>query len=369
MRFDIFPIVLVSSCRMSTSGRPPEFDISLCYVSEDNGYVTDVRGVLEVVGMRVLDDKFTESQFGTTPLNNLDVAYRDRSYLTVAFISQNYVRKEWVAPDELAAQVWAFNELASRFIAIRLDDAELPGLSLSSHHVDNRSMDIAKVVGAIKSRLDLLTTQPELLNAELHPRLKLPDGPEGRQQLIQEQPPGWRAAFKASIMHEGLDRLEPKWYDHQLGLRKVPGLHFRRHESAKFLQGHVLGGVQTMIQDFSSHIARNDSVEKSGDPNAIEQYAQEFVSLYEGLLDWAARTRGSSTPPNWSVMVQTSAQLADALLISVKEFVDSYAREAENLLNDVGDDAHDRKSLTLKFDLDSALLDILLIEYKKVHRG
>lgn len=118
-------------------------------------------------------------------------------------------------------------------------------------------------------------------------------------------------------MWAGKEELQAKWYDHQLGLGQLPGLKYRSDQVRKFLEEQVLNGLRSTVHEIT-HLLDSDlqdralgKMKESADPALIDHYARRFVSVYDGLLDWAAIIRGASVPDEWKLMTEKTAQLAD----------------------------------------------------------
>jgi hypothetical protein len=351
-----------------------DFDVALSYAGEDRGYVAAVANGLREAGVRVFYDEFMVADlWGVDLYSYLDDVYRNRARFTVVFISQNYAAKAWTSHERQSVQARAMNETGPYLLPVRIDDAELPGLRPTVSCIDARQTVPGQLVELIKKKVGLGPTKRNTKNdeVELVRSLGIPGTPEQRQQLLSERPIAWEYILWASIMWEGKERLEGKWYDHELRLPR-PSLSILNADNIREFPNEVLDYLRDFMRRLNLLFAA-DSQEwalgksgEPGDPVKIDHYARRIVSLYEELIDWAAQLRGIKARPEYARLVEIAAQFADLPLHLMRSFFDDFVQEISALPARIEAGEHVDFRLTLKLDLDSSVTNALLQEYERV---
>jgi hypothetical protein len=102
-----------------------------------------------------------------------------------------------------------------------------------------------------------------------------------------------------------------------------------------------------------------------GDPNRIEHIASRIVGIYEELLDWAARIRGTGMSEEFARSLELLAHAADRPITEIREFIDHFVTEAERFPTLLSKG----RQLTLHFQLtltaDEALLNEVVSEAQR----
>jgi hypothetical protein len=121
-----------------TRTRPTKpYEIALSFAGEDRPFVEQVANQLRSMGVKVFYDSFeTVNLFGKDLAAHLGEIYKDRANYCAMFISNHYVRKAWPTLERQHAQARALAERREYILPIRLDDAEVPGLSPTIGFVD-----------------------------------------------------------------------------------------------------------------------------------------------------------------------------------------------------------------------------------------
>lgn len=116
------------------------YEIVLSFAGEDRPFVQQVARQLRSMDVKVFYDAFEEVDlFGKDLAAHLARIYKDCADYCAMFISNHYVRKTWPQLERQHAQARALAEQREYILPIRLDDAEVPGLSPTIGYVDARS--------------------------------------------------------------------------------------------------------------------------------------------------------------------------------------------------------------------------------------
>ena len=128
------------------------YEIALSFAGEDRAFVHDVARELDAMGVRVFYDAFEQvNLLGKDLAAHFAGIYKDRAHYCAMFISTHYARKAWPQFERQHAQARALAERREYILPIRLDDAEVPGLSPTIGYVDARGKT-AKAIADILFR-------------------------------------------------------------------------------------------------------------------------------------------------------------------------------------------------------------------------
>lgn len=351
------------------STEPATGDVCLVHVTEDGSYAARLRDTLEAFGISVSTENVSMLDADSPRLRAPQRLVTDRHRLTVILVSDAFELFHVLNASASQAFLQNLAGAPDRCLMAVLDDVQISELApLRAAAVINRLREPSELLVAIKNRLDSLerAEQPRVPERDAVGSASASSG-DDLGELVKHKPSGWRTTLQAAVMVDELHRLEGKRYEHSRG-RTLPGLTYGRYEASNFLQGAVLPDLEGFLQKFSRQISVIKSNAYTEDAARIERSARDLVGLSEQLLDWAARIRGTAAPRSWAGMLQCAAALSDSMLASVDEFVHAYSVEAQRL-RDEDDYDGENVSIVLTFDLDSVLLERLLSEYKKVHRG
>jgi hypothetical protein len=73
----------------------------------------------------------------------------------------------------------------------------------------------------------------------------------------------------------------------------------------------------------------------------IEHLGRLLLDVYENLLDWSARVRGTTTSEEFTRLFDLLARSADNPINEMRAFIDRYVAEANNLPERLSDENHD----------------------------
>lgn len=116
------------------------YEIALSFAGEDRSFVEQVARELHSMGVKLFYDAFEEvNLFGKDLSTHLALIYKDQADYCAIFISAYYTRKAWPQFERQHAQARALAQRREYILPIRLDDAEVPGLSPTISYFDARS--------------------------------------------------------------------------------------------------------------------------------------------------------------------------------------------------------------------------------------
>lgn len=115
------------------------YEVALSFAGEDRPFVDAVAHELQSLGIKLFYDAFEQVDLlGKDLAAHFAGIYKDRAHYCAMFISTHYARKAWPQFERQHAQARALAERREYILPIRLDNAEVPGLSPTIGYVDAR---------------------------------------------------------------------------------------------------------------------------------------------------------------------------------------------------------------------------------------
>jgi TIR domain len=133
---------------------PEQYDVALSFAGEDRAYVEMVADSLRHKGVRVFYDQYEQIDlWGKNLYEYFIEIYKDKSRLTVLFISKHYKDKVWANHEKRAAQARALSESYEYILPARFDDTEIEGLLPTTGYLDLRTRSPEEVSVSICEKL------------------------------------------------------------------------------------------------------------------------------------------------------------------------------------------------------------------------
>jgi hypothetical protein len=272
-----------------------QFDVALSFAGEDREYVNTIADQLRQHGVRVFYDRYEQATlWGKDLYEHLDHVYQRAARFCVLFVSEHYARKVWTNHERKSAQSRALHENQEYILPVRFDDTEIPGLRSTVGYIDARSTTSDELVTLILHKVQRPSDKVPAIVSDIG----VPRTDEQAGQLLTQRPAAWEYLFFAGVLVQGRDALEPKWRDHQLRYARSAGSALSDDDIPYFVQSafRELAGLTNNIE----RILDREATERafgppgaSGDPVQIEHLGRRLLDVYEGLLDWSARIRGT----------------------------------------------------------------------------
>jgi TIR domain len=348
-----------------------QFDVALSFAGEDREYVDNIADRLRTQGVKVFYDRYEQATlWGKDLYEHLDDVYQRAARYCVLFASEHYASKVWTNHERKSAQARALRENEEYILPVRFDDTEIPGLRSTVGYIDARTTTLDQLVDLVLQKIQ----RPSEQTAAPTP-VRAPRTPEQQRQLLAQRPPAWEYLHLAGVLAQGKDALEPKWRDHQVR-------YIRRGGSA--LTGDQIPAfIQVAARELAGH---TDNIERildtkvkerafgppgvPGDPIQIEHLGQLLLDVYENLLDWSARVRGTTTSDQFTRLLDLLASFADNPINEMRAFIDQYVDQAERLPELLAEENDDPIEVTvyLTFTFDEHLSAEYNREMKRLSR-
>jgi hypothetical protein len=195
--------------------------------------------------------------------------------------------------------------------------------------------------------------------------LSTPTLREDRERLAASQAAWWEYRLFAGAMMEGLLALEGKWQDHELRLASGVRTALGPEPVSEFIRREI-GWVRRQASAIERILAA-ETLERAfgapgepGNQERIEATARRIVSIYESLLDWAAKMRSTDPPSEHEEVIELAAQTVDQPLREIRDFVTASADQIARL-QILSESATEEKPIvvrmTLRLTVDEQILD------------
>jgi hypothetical protein len=250
-------------------------------------------------------------------------------------------------------------------IPAKFCDAGSPGVGLRPR---GRTEAQALVGGEVVASVELPGgTEP--LKVERVPRT-----PEEEAVLLQGRQPDWEYLFFAAVLLREMKALEPKYRDHEIGFATPqPGPVLTVENVMDVLggamneAGALVGNVDRVFDPAAQERAFGAEGE-AGDSERIEHLASRVIAIYEGLLDWAARVRGTPVDDDFREIADLVGHFSDLPIQQFRNFVTYTVTQLDRVPTLLAEESDEPVvlTLTLKLDMDEDLLRKHQVEMKRL---
>ncbi|MCL2794654.1 MAG: hypothetical protein FWD85_05035 [Microbacteriaceae bacterium] len=198
--------------------------------------------------------------------------------------------------------------------------------------------------------------------------LQVPRDLSERRSLLANRPVAWEYLLFASVLLEGLARVEPKWRDYHLGYsmrigpqvaaRELPLLVQDRMSQAQAIVGNMMRVIGPTAQE-----AAFGAPGEPGDAALIEHMASRLVQMYEQLLDWADDLLSLRVPEAARRAVELCVKFVEQPVSEFRVFVPKCAADLEAALTTIAAGTGEQVHITMQ--LTFTVPDELPGEFKK----
>jgi hypothetical protein len=299
-----------------------DFDVAVSFAGENRSYVEGVvRGLNPDQVSVFYDDDHKVEMWGQDLVEYFTNLYQHRARYVVMFISTHYAEKMWTTVERRSALARAITQRGPYILPVRLDDTELDGLLPTVSYLDARLEGLKGIIDAIHKKLgaDRVPT-PESYGG------RVPRSPEELQQLLELRPDFWEYWLYAGVLKSGLDALEGKYRDYEMGFAKQTGQAYNGRDAFEFLRS-VPTNAANLVASFNAVVQPEVQARafgepgEPGDPERITHMAKRLIDVYEGLMDEATRLLGSSVPEEFRKAQQAGAKFGRPAVEQIRAFV------------------------------------------------
>lgn len=145
----------VVTSKETASTNPNKFDIALSFAGTNRAEAEQLANIVREAGFTVFYDQFyPEELWGKDLFVLFDEIYRKRSRYCVMFVSEDYIARDWTNHERRSAQARALQAKGAEYILpIKVDEAELPGMTPTIGYLPLADLGIEKIAQLLLKKL------------------------------------------------------------------------------------------------------------------------------------------------------------------------------------------------------------------------
>lgn len=235
------------------------------------------------------------------------------------FVSRAYGEKMWPNVERQNAMATAAKQKSAYILPIRMDDTNLPGLLPTVGYLDARHEGLDGVVNIIREKLG-----QERATASYTGRV--PESQADIELLLALRPDFWEFWLYAGTLRLGLEALEDKYREYDLGFAALTGQSYFGRDAFDFLrtapaQATAMMGNFTAVFSSEAQARAFGEPGEPGDAARIIHLSQRFLDTYEAFMDEAARIRGAALPDEFQKAQAAAAEFGAETVESIRNFI------------------------------------------------
>lgn len=348
-----------------TPDREYEYDLAVSFAGEDREYV---RAIVRGLGddIRVFYDEDEKSKLWGENLADLFMdLYENQSRYVLMIVSTAYAAKMWTHLERQSAMARAMKQAAPYILPVRMDDTELPGLLHTVGYLDARQEGIDGVISILREKLGEQRAAADYDGRVPMTEIEL-------ERLLAIRPALWEYWLYAGALRIGLDALEDKFRDYDLGYAPMSGEVFLDDEAMRLVRSGPTA-ASALVENFNALLtpaAQDAAFGRPGEPGdaaKIMHLARRMVDTYEAFLDNAARLRGAAVPDAYRPAILAAARFGSDAIMEFRRFV-ADAVDTLGSLPEALADATPENPVRLDLTLTMTVSDAVLEEFSDALR-
>lgn len=164
----------------------------------------------------------------------------------------------------------------------------------------------------------------------------VPRTQEELDMLIQLKPDYWEYRLFAGALILEISAMDTRYEDYLLGYAPRRGVAIYDPEFVNFLKMQaselriIAGSFTRLFNDETSARAFNPPG-VAGNVGRILHLAKRYIGIYDELLLWTERLRGTSVPSKYHDLLSILARYSDQPIQEIRRFVAAYAEKVESI--------------------------------------
>lgn len=296
-----------------------EYDLAVSFAGEQRDYV---KGVVRGLGddLSVFYDEDEKAKLlGENLIDLLTDLYQNKAKYVAMFVSAAYAEKMWTNVERQSAMARAAQQRTAYILPIRMDDTDLPGLLPTVGFLDARVEGLDGVITVLREKLGGVRVATNYTG-------RVPQTQADIELLLATRPDWWEYWLYAGALRVGLDSLEAKYRDYEMGFAVPTGEAYFGRDAFNFLRtvpvraNNLVNNFNAVFQSEVQSRAFGEPGEP-GDADRILHIARRFLDVYEGFLDEAARVRGTALPDEFEEAQRAAAEFGSDAVREIRGFV------------------------------------------------
>lgn len=198
--------------------------------------------------------------------------------------------------------------------------------------------------------------------------------PRTRGQLdkvASDRPLAWEYLLFAGALIVEMGELDSRYRDYLLGYAPRSGVPVYEANFMEFFQIQLneLINISTFFQQIFSNQAVDEAIGPrgvSGDPVKILHLAKRYISVYDELLHWTERLKGTPVPRKYQKLIAILGRYSEQPIAEIRHFVNYYAEQIEQIPAALKAGTSVRIQINVKFELAPELSQELNAEFSRL---
>lgn len=322
-----------------------EYDLAVSFAGEQRDYARGVvRGLDDNLNV-FYDEDNKADMLGEDLIEYFTDMYQHRARYVAMFVSAEYERKMWTNVERRSALARAAQQRTAYILPIRMDDTQLPGLLPTVGFADARVEGLGGVIAILRQKLGA-----DRVSAAYSGRV--PRTQADIDLLLALRPDWWDYWLYAGTLHVGMEALEHKYRDYELGFAPMTGEAYFDKDAVTFLRT-VFARSTSLSRNFEAiltHEAQQRAFGEdsdSADAARIMHLAQRYLDTYEAFMDEAARIRGAALPDEYATAQAAASEFGAEAVKEFRAFVDRCVESMDTLPDVAADRSEDDDPLEI----------------------
>lgn len=339
-----------------------EYDLAVSFAGEQRDYVEAIVRSLGDDVKTFYDADERARLWGENLIDLLTDLYQHKARYVVMFVSAAYAEKMWTNVERQSAMARAAKQRSAYILPIRMDDTDLPGLLHTVGHLDARHEGLDGVVNIIREKLG-----HERASATYSGRV--PESQADIDLLLALRPDGWEYWLYAGVLRVGMEALETKYRDYELGFAPLTGESYFDKEAVTFLRT-ISTRALALVNNFEAILSPQAQARAFGEPGEagdaarIMHLAQRYLDTYEAFMDEAARIRGAVLPDEFQAAQAAASEFGAEAVEEFRAFVDRCVESMGSLPDLVADQSEDAEPLEINLTVTLTINPDVLARYR-----
>jgi len=179
-------------------------------------------------------------------------------------------------------------------------------------------------------------------------------------KMIRDRPLGWEYLVFAGALIVEMDAFDARYRDYAIGYAPRLGVPVYEESFMKFYEMQLVELLN--ISELFKQVYSNQAVDKaigpggaSGDPTRILHLAKRYISVYDELLGWTERLRGTPVPRKYQQLVNIMSRYSEQPISEIRRFVNDYADQVKGIPESMKTGKHMMLQVPVKFEVPSEL--------------
>ena len=194
---------------------------------------------------------------------------------------------------------------------------------------------------------------------------------EELDRLVKDRPLAWEYLLFAGALIVEMEAFDARYRDYLIGYAPRLGVSIYEANFMEFYRmqyGELLNISRLFGQIFSNQIVESaiGPGGVSGDPAKIFHLAKRYISVYDELLRWTERLRGTLVPTGYQQLIDILSRYSEQPITELRRFVNDYSEKVARIPTVLKAGESITLQIPVKFAVPSELSQELRAEFARI---